>query len=169
MFSIPDYVMDFVSDGVSKVAAVDIAGNIWLVDTGLLSPTPNPGFLGFNPGDVGLVIGSIPLPSVYVPPKPLTPPVGHPGDIVLLSTGSISIEFGNGDLVATATYNGPSTTVHVFSVPKPPIATTTQLALLSTHVVNERVGGVAFDGGKFFYGRSIDTAKLFRFDSGLEV
>jgi hypothetical protein len=169
LFSIPNYVLDFVCDGVSKILAVDIAGNMWLIDTGLSSSTPNPGYLGFNAGDVGLVIGSIPLPSVYVPPRPLTSPVGNPGDIISLATGSISLEFGNGSLVATATYNGASTTVHVFSVPTPPIATTTELALLSTHTVNERLGGIAFDGGKYFYGRSIDTAKFFRFDSGLEV
>jgi hypothetical protein len=134
---------------------------------GLVPSCAGAGYLGFNQYPVGAVVGKIPLPSVYAAPTPATAPVGHPGDIVFLASGSISIELGSGQVVATATYDGAATTVHVFSVPTPPATITQALTLVKTYTVNERVGGLAFDGGKFIYGRSLDTEKMFRFDAGL--
>ena len=167
IFNIQNYVLDFVSDAVSKVLIVDLTGKIWLVDMSLVPSSASAGYLGYNPLPIGAVIGSIPLPSVYVPPTVTEDPVGHPGDLINLATGSISIELGGGSLVATALYNGTSTTVHVFSIPNPPITLGQTLVLTKTYVVNERVQGLAFDGGVFFYGRSLDTAKLFRFNAGI--
>lgn len=167
VFNIANYVVDIVSDGVTKVLAVTIAGDIYVVDTSLVPSSANAGFLGFNPFPIGAVIGNIPLPSVFVQPPPGEPAFGHPGDMITIGTGSISIELGAGQRVATAVHNGGATTVHVFSVPSAPITVNTTLTVLKTYVVNERINGLAFDGGKFFYGRSVDTSKLFRFDAGL--
>jgi hypothetical protein len=167
IFSIPDYVMAAVSDGVSKVLALDIAGNVWLIDMSLVPPSSGIGYQGYNSQPVGAVIGTIPLPSVYVPPVPGTAPVGHPGDLVFLATGSMSVELGAGQVVATSVYDGSKTTVNVFAIPTPPLSLGTALALTQTYVVSDNIANLAFDGGVFFYGRAVGSSKLYRFNAGL--
>ena len=168
VFNIANYVTDIVSDSVSKVLAVTSTGAIYLIDMGLVPASAGSGFLGYNTSPIGAVIGQIPMPTVYQPPNPFNIfPTGRPGDIILIGTGMISVEIGAGQRVATATYNGGNTTVHIWKASGGLLTLAGTLALVSTFVVNERIGGLAFDGGKFFYGRSIDTVKLFRFDAGI--
>jgi hypothetical protein len=169
IFNIANYITDMVSDGASKVFSVTSAGEIYLIDTSLVPVSGTSSFLGYNPYLNGARIGLIPLPSIYEPPSPGNWVLanGRPGDIINIGTGMISIELGAGQRIATATHNGGSTTVHIFSAESAPFTIYSTLNVLKTYTVNEKLDGLAFDGGKFFYGRSLSTNKLFRFDAGL--
>lgn len=155
MADIPARVMDIVSDSISKVLAVTIRGEIYLIDA------------QFNPTNptIGL-IGKLPLT-----------PVNQAGDLIDPTTDFISIELMASRKIAVAVgtrtnvqnlnFNFQSVShVYVFDVPGI-LAAGANLKLAKTIDCPEKIRQIAFDGGKYLYAVSNDTQyRLIRFDAG---
>jgi len=155
LVDIPGRVMDIVSDGVAKLLAVTLKGEIYLID------------MQFNPTNPSFnIIGRVP-----------EAPINGNGDIINPATGFISMELMASKKIAVAV--GTQTTqqkfsggfqsrssIYIFNVPGV-LTTNGALSLATTISSIEKIKGLAFDGRKYIYATSNDTAyRLIRFNAG---
>jgi len=155
LIDIPGRVVDIVSDGVAKLFALTLRGEIYLID------------MQFNPTNPSFnIIGRVP-----------GTPINTNGDLVDLTTDFMSMELMANRKIAVAVGSHTSvqklsggfqsqSRIYIFSAPG--IFTTTGTLTLSKTISSiEKIRGLAFDGMKYVYALSNDNQfRLIRFDAG---
>lgn len=153
MLDIPGRVMDFVSDGVSKIVAVTLRGEIYLIDS-----TFDPVNPAFN------IVGRVP-----------GTPINDNGDLIDPTVDFITIELMANRKVAVAvgthsgqTFTGPQSQSFIYIFDAPGVLVTNGSLTLNTTINSiEKIMGIAFDGMKYIYATSWDNQfRLIRFDAG---
>jgi len=155
LVDIPGRVMDIVSDGVAKLLAVTLRGEIYLIDMQF-----NPVSPAFN------IIGRLP-----------GTPINANGDLIDPAVDFMSMELMASRKIAVAVGTHTNQTkfaggfqsksmIYVFDAPGV-LTTIGALSLNKTINSIEKIRGLAFDGRKYLYATSNDNAfRLIRFDAG---